>query len=1311
MLLRYRLSWLLGATLLPACFLNLKVPTSAVVSCTSNRQCPSEQRCLVEFRRCVASGSEDSTAPDIDDVELSPGSGALGGVFTLQFTVAEPLLESPLVETTFAGGSYPWTLSVTSNADGGIQYRYAYQHEASHGSEDATVFVTLADTVGNTQRISAGTITIDAQGPTMNPALLAVVSSPPGFPDLLKGNIGNTEANATIELFSDELLTTKVGSSFSLPDGSFPPLSLGDNYINEATGEQAGQATYYLRATDVLGNPGEAYPVTTAIEPPVLSDAAVAWEFTSSAGTIRTATSTLSAGRVFTVTLTSNASLKQAPVLSIEGTDLVSTCSIDGQVAQQYHCSIEPTGSEAESVDLAIAVTAVGAEGENIAKRSAGTVRFDFTPSAPVSEDVYVEQNPVGEADRVILPPGTAAPNAILVFFHTQTTQDQFGNTMCDIVNDAVITADETGASTFSIGDNGADIQAGATFSIRQIGSNGSDPCLGCGFCTNSRTLSNDVTPPTIELLASPPAISDTEVTLELTSNDDPANPHEPVDVTCSLDGAPFSTCPATLTGLSAGPHTVVIRALDALLNAAPDQTLTWVTLQRSTLVDAPRYAGLSDAALILDADGNSHIFVGGDKLYHHFEDTGVFYTEIVTPAGGPIDTVTARRFGDVLYVAYNRPINQSANVGVDLATFENDMWTVEKVTRYIGRQRSFDLAISPTGEPVIVHQRCRGATQNSCFVNGSNVHDFALQVTTKTPTGWTEPQTLPGNHRSLEPRIEVTPLNKVIVSFHSTTSSRYFTQVRTANTWEDAVSVEAISSPNLQNGTLLTAHPRMMLLGELPVLSFKPGTNSNFAAYVGLLSGSFSFRNLANQSPPAIATLGGEIYAAFPDGTVHRRGPSPQFTWSNAGITIPNSNEVEGVSLAVTGVGDVASATFRLATQRSATVAPRGTITNHTHHAVTDTTTAAGPAAGITSAVTLKGAAVPSAVFSTGNGEVKLTSHDELAGWSSPETVYSGIPLSALELAAVQSGSEKFVVRSAATDFSYIALHLEHYTNGAWTTLTDVSSFGVTSTKPRLALTASAAPILVHDGVSGSERLEMRVWTGAAFSDSTTLHTFSFGGDLSSLALIGDVAGETWVVYGVQSSREVRLIRFDPSAQNFTNSTCEGCADTLVLDEINFPQVSAGKTPSGAPVIWLADNDSSTLRELVWNGSAWDDTSLSDDMSLEVFDSSTQTFTPRATTCFFSEPAVVTYDAEGRRTLGLHQSCQATGSASHYALYNENETGTFVGRVVDEYASRPGEAIGSLSVWARANGLGVMAWIDTVTEQVRSIREEQARP
>lgn len=97
--------------------------------------------------------------------------------------------------------------------------------------------------------------------------------------------------------------------------------------------------------------------------------------------------------------------------------------------------------------------------------------------------------------------------------------------------------------------------------------------------------LGPDTTPPDTTITKGPPALTVSYISMfEFTGLDDQTPPLE-LDFECSLDGGPFEACdlPHEVEVLTAGEHTLAVRAIDLALNVDPSPaTRTWTVVDMS---------------------------------------------------------------------------------------------------------------------------------------------------------------------------------------------------------------------------------------------------------------------------------------------------------------------------------------------------------------------------------------------------------------------------------------------------------------------------------------------------------------------------------------------------------------------------------------------------------------------------------------------------------------------------------------------------------------------------------------------------------
>ncbi|MHA2621165.1 MAG: fibronectin type III domain-containing protein [bacterium JZ-2024 1] len=171
--------------------------------------------------------------------------------------------------------------------------------------------------------------------------------------------------------------------------------------------------------------------------------------------------------------------------------------------------------------------------------------------------------------------------------------------------------------------------------------------------CVNSSIFSilYDTTPPEAPTITSGPAegslTNQNAATFEFIANDPAPNPSGIARYECSRDGSPFVTCtsPVTYTGLSDGPHTFRVRAVDNAGNTGPETARNWsVDITPPTLtLTAPNggehIPGNSTFTMSWTAaDAGSGL--AGNVVVEYSADNGGNYSTAVgcenVPAGGP---------------------------------------------------------------------------------------------------------------------------------------------------------------------------------------------------------------------------------------------------------------------------------------------------------------------------------------------------------------------------------------------------------------------------------------------------------------------------------------------------------------------------------------------------------------------------------------------------------------------------------------------------------------------------------------------------
>jgi hypothetical protein len=208
---------------LAGCVVELNVPDSAQVACTSNSDCVPPDICKKSLGICVSSEGDDGRAPALLEVSLTPAVVSVDGQLELTFTADEPLGLPPEVAL---GSSGLFTLSAADSATQHYELRYVVRGTEPPGQ--LPVIATLVDEFGNAAEVVAATATLDFLAPRLGVAVWTL----PGAKRAVKPGdtvtlLANVDADAALEsavLFADDLEIADVTDSFlvavSPSDGS-----------------------------------------------------------------------------------------------------------------------------------------------------------------------------------------------------------------------------------------------------------------------------------------------------------------------------------------------------------------------------------------------------------------------------------------------------------------------------------------------------------------------------------------------------------------------------------------------------------------------------------------------------------------------------------------------------------------------------------------------------------------------------------------------------------------------------------------------------------------------------------------------------------------------------------------------------------------------------------------------------------------------------------------------------------------------------------------------------------------------------------
>ena len=657
----------------------------------------------------------------------------------------------------------------------GDNWSNAAQGDA-HGQD--TYWLRARDAYGNAG--IAIPVKLDVEGPRLSANLVRVIDAPPAEDDTLRGVPDSVdEPRADIVVYRDAQLTVEQAAGQAEVDGSFAPLSLGDNFTNQATGQSSGQGTYWVQPFDAYGNGGLAVSVAVDVAPPnvyFLPHPRTRYGY----GQIVT----LKVGLVDAV----NDALAETPSLTLEWAgktdDLhdgeIPDCPIYDARTMAYTCSFvtcEVTGDGycdsavttfEDATETFPVVTAVKYRSGNVAKVVGPPLRFRLfeTPAAPNAGLIHVDMRPPGQQDAIRADANALDESATLVMWtETQAV------VCCPMQNVVIynelaprITAEANGAiAGTAVGDNAWD-----DVFARQIDSYGNDPCPeGSAWSCPKIHLYNDTAPPSLVLGSHPGELSFTSSALFslLASEQGPVASvlSEPVTKYCRVDDQAFASCDGEVSQtLALGWHTFEYYAQDAVANASTVQRYTWHVLPDLSVSDARRFVPLSRRGYVVDSNGMGHFFVAGDKLYHYYENPrGTFTMEVMHAE--PVAAVEAVRDADdvltVVFLSYGYSDGQQDHGYATLRAARGGLnaWTIATVADpTIDYADSFDVELAPDGYPRVLLSHCPGGNgggARDCFYDGAyELHLSAFDGSVWSP--WRDVQIAGSASFAFSPRL-----------------------------------------------------------------------------------------------------------------------------------------------------------------------------------------------------------------------------------------------------------------------------------------------------------------------------------------------------------------------------------------------------------------------------------------------------------------------------------------------------------------------------------------------------------------------------
>lgn len=1178
------------------CQLDVEPGDDTFIACSGAADCPTGLTCITEVGRCVPPKDGDDPLPAVVDVVIEPAQIAAGGTAVIRVTVSEPLLDSPELRADLNGAATPLPPPLVAPGSP-PSFTYEYVHDEADGSGVVNLAISLIDTVGQRVSESLGEIAVDADGPVFNANLVVVSNQPLGAVDTVHGLPGAVEAGALVEAHTDETLSELVGSTLAGADGSFAFLSLGENGVDESKGLDLGQDSYFLRATDPLGNPSASLLLSLDTTPAGLASSTVEGAFVDPL----TGDSGFSENTVFSalgwrVLLRSDTELSKPPTLRLSGaTDVDVPCFVDPEDDTRYRCN-SPSDDFAHGDTFEFFAILEEEGAGNVGQKSLGTFDFDFVaPGAPSA--VSVIANPTGTADRLQIDAGGTEPNAIVVLYSIQYLIPPFGPAFCEYSPILTGTTNADGSASVDIGDNMVSQVYG-----RIIDEAGNDPCESCSIgsdCPAQFEVANDSLPPTLDVVGLPEITRGDSLEVYLAAREQGPMlagveiTNGPIATQCSLDGATAAPCssPYVLAGLTPGPHELAVESSDALANAATE-TFEFTVLDQTVLLDAPAYDSASDSAYSLLPGNLGFLALGGDGLRVVTESSAGVFTEEKLSNLRVTRVVSATNATD-RYVAYaldGTDVGDGRNEAILLAKNTGSGWETELISVNVTQSAGFDLAVDGSGSAFIVHQRCTPSA-TGCFFNGPALREFELLLTTVASDGTVTTEQVPGASHALSPQLAFDAAGDLWVSYFEHDSFEIRLEERVGGIWGPPVSVVGAGPlPALDSRRTPTPSFAGFDASDRPALSYDTHSGKGFFA-IQANDGSFALIDGERTGASVARRYGAEPVLALFRGGHLRRASAGATTFSSA---LSFSGVEYGMSyLSGTDFGnyllhiDVLEPISNLIEVPERHVFDGGSVTVEamaTPSGVGGVASIVGAANTTVLVVDAAGNAVPF-VESGGNFQAQATAFSAGVGGGLDATGFSAGGETWVAHRSFQGNRfELQVIRDTGSGFAPVAP-----ASGA---SEDVGVFDI-------AATASGAPLVAYLVRSPAE-VRMTYWTGSAWSNSeVVLDGFPFAYPVNRIAIIGDsngadASGGSMIVISDNSRDQVVVVDVDAAGENNGVAGCETCSSTTLASFVTSGQIGAGLDASDQPMVFVADTDDNSLQRFTYSG-AWSSTAIDD--------------------------------------------------------------------------------------------------------------------
>ena len=1308
-------------------------------------------------RGTALSFETDVLAPTIDVQSLTVLSNPPGtdDVLSAPANWTEPLVQAFL----YASADATTALStVQIAADGALPALSLGDNYSLAGlvSGQAQFWLQVIDAAGNAS--ARLMVQSDVEAPHLNANLLVVDNQKPGQDDVLEGLAEFTEPGAQLSVFADDGMMQQVSATLVHQDGSFAPLSLGDNYEDQALGHGQGQAQYWLQLTDAAGNSSAASSFAVDLSPPQISIVSVSRTHVGLHQPVQ-------------VVVHTDAPLLGAPDVVLRGAgysplcpDLeasdpaycsrgasqsaahysdccaVNPCAELDPESNNYTCHLRDYCDEngdncdiADAANLTLKVRASDSVTGNVAQIDGPHLHFDWTrPSNIPDQAVVVHMNVKGQSDQ--LSAQGLEPNGVLRLFQLGQVIPMGGTRCWNEMGTVDLAIDASGRiDPIDIGDN-----AWNRIYARQIDAAGNDACAematadACPWakpCQDSSVLLlNDTIGPEITVAGIPDPVSLSDhVSLQVVLTEQGPEDSQgqmlvsdPATLTCRLDNADFAPCPMQIEreGLASGAHVLELQPYDALANPGSLQKIEWFIASAQEVYDAPEFSEISDSAYFVDSDQRGHLFVGGDKLYHIFQNASAqFESEVIY--GEAVSSPRAVFVDGVFYLIFASDEQQLMR----FASGSTAHWSSQILAAAEASDGAYDLATQDDGSVHVVFSDC-DASYGDCVHNGDNLNKYRLLESEYRPqTGWTASSEISGASFAMYPRLALDGQQDLWLAYVH--NDKYHNDVslhvrqKIAGEWQAELSdPDGLQDKRMKDPHLSLSFPAT---GSL-LLTYVPNDSDWEDRVQGL------HYNMANNAwTTHLFADGHKDYLCSAPASDGRLWFASKDSWTLGfdmydpstpewldGASTYNAQsrviDVKSMSMAVVAPGDFSSVHLQVAYQASASNSDSRIVIRILDQNGTTTSDQLLPiASGLGDVTMVKNAARPTIVWLAEDQGKILLSRYVNGLWQAPETVLDDIAGRGSGLVALADGEDIWLAygSAAAQDCLGTCIDLDHYSAAAQTwqhlgpaTPTAASDYAY---RPKLAIAATGALALAYKQGDSASEVALTLYDGSAFSSPATL--IDDLGGAQKFAFIGDANGSAadglLCVPYIDDSGNVSSRALDPGA--LTSTPTADCVGSLSSISFTPSQLAIGQNNLAKPVLIVAGRGQNLAR-LSYSDGQWVYDDLGTQLEGQKYDFQTQSWIDDSSIALYNLSYLgalsFIYDADQR--MHMVGRLDSFGSLAGYVLFTENADASIAMRLIKSEDSNNGDAG---IAWDAADG-AVICWKDPRRADITCMRE-----